>query len=80
MITPEDYILGMSDLTGELMRYATNGESGTRPALSANVEIPAAVEVTPAGGYASPALVLVDSRRGTIRSGSGDNRPRPAAG
>ncbi|OXG18452.1 hypothetical protein C361_04577 [Cryptococcus neoformans Tu259-1] len=24
-VTPEDYILGMSDLTGELMRYATNG-------------------------------------------------------
>nr|ODO03701.1 hypothetical protein L204_00037 [Cryptococcus depauperatus CBS 7855] len=24
VITPEDYILGMSDLTGELMRYATN--------------------------------------------------------
>ncbi|WVQ81131.1 hypothetical protein IAT38_003253 [Cryptococcus sp. DSM 104549] len=23
-VTPEDYILGMSDLTGELMRYATN--------------------------------------------------------
>lgn len=27
VVTPEDYILGMSDLTGELMRYATNGES-----------------------------------------------------
>lgn len=27
VITPEDYVLGMSDLTGELMRYATNGES-----------------------------------------------------
>ena len=25
VVTPEDYILGMSDLTGELMRYATNG-------------------------------------------------------
>ena len=25
IVTPEDYILGMSDLTGELMRYATNG-------------------------------------------------------
>jgi predicted translin family RNA/ssDNA-binding protein len=25
-VTPEDYVLGMSDLTGELMRYATNGE------------------------------------------------------
>ncbi|ODN81066.1 hypothetical protein L202_03161 [Cryptococcus amylolentus CBS 6039] len=24
VVTPEDYILGMSDLTGELMRYATN--------------------------------------------------------
>ncbi|GMK55859.1 hypothetical protein CspeluHIS016_0209150 [Cutaneotrichosporon spelunceum] len=27
VITPEDYILGMSDLTGELMRYATNALS-----------------------------------------------------
>lgn len=27
VITPTDYILGMSDLTGELMRYATNGET-----------------------------------------------------
>lgn len=27
VVTPEDYILGMSDLTGELMRYATNGRS-----------------------------------------------------
>ncbi|WVR08986.1 hypothetical protein IAU60_006046 [Kwoniella sp. DSM 27419] len=26
-VTPEDYILGMSDLTGELMRYATNALS-----------------------------------------------------
>lgn len=26
VVTPEDYILGMSDLTGELMRYATNGQ------------------------------------------------------
>lgn len=25
MVTSDDYILGMSDLTGELMRYATNG-------------------------------------------------------
>ena len=25
IVTPEDYVLGMSDLTGELMRYATNG-------------------------------------------------------
>ncbi|CAD6588067.1 MAG: hypothetical protein TREMPRED_004929 [Tremellales sp. Tagirdzhanova-0007] len=25
-VTPEDYVLGMSDLTGELMRYATNGK------------------------------------------------------
>ncbi|KAK8843988.1 hypothetical protein IAR55_006781 [Kwoniella newhampshirensis] len=33
VVTPEDYILGMSDLTGELMRYATNalstGDHGT---------------------------------------------------
>nr|XP_018259266.1 uncharacterized protein I303_08194 [Kwoniella dejecticola CBS 10117]OBR81424.1 hypothetical protein I303_08194 [Kwoniella dejecticola CBS 10117] len=28
VVTPEDYILGMSDLTGELMRYATNGITG----------------------------------------------------
>jgi hypothetical protein len=28
-VTPEDWLLGMSDLTGELMRYATNGESLT---------------------------------------------------
>ncbi|WOO84912.1 Translin-associated protein X [Vanrija pseudolonga] len=27
VITPEDYVLGMSDLTGELMRYATNALS-----------------------------------------------------
>lgn len=27
IVTPEDYVLGMSDLTGELMRYATNGRS-----------------------------------------------------
>ncbi|KAK4683857.1 hypothetical protein P7C73_g6357, partial [Tremellales sp. Uapishka_1] len=27
VVTPEDYILGMSDLTGELMRYATNALS-----------------------------------------------------
>ncbi|WWC91103.1 uncharacterized protein L201_006044 [Kwoniella dendrophila CBS 6074] len=27
IVTPEDYILGMSDLTGELMRYATNALS-----------------------------------------------------
>jgi predicted translin family RNA/ssDNA-binding protein len=26
VVTPDDYILGMSDLTGELMRYATNGQ------------------------------------------------------
>lgn len=26
-VTSEDYILGISDLTGELMRYATNGPS-----------------------------------------------------
>jgi len=25
VVTPEDWLLGMSDLTGELMRYATNG-------------------------------------------------------
>lgn len=27
IVTPDDYILGMSDLTGELMRYATNALS-----------------------------------------------------
>jgi hypothetical protein len=31
VVTPEDYILGMSDLTGELMRYATNGQWSFAP-------------------------------------------------
>lgn len=34
VVTPEDYILGMSDLTGELMRYATNGASNLAISLS----------------------------------------------
>ncbi|WVF65462.1 hypothetical protein IAT40_000190 [Kwoniella sp. CBS 6097] len=37
VVTPEDYILGMSDLTGELMRYATNALS------TGDHEIPLAV-------------------------------------
>ncbi|ORY33107.1 Translin [Naematelia encephala] len=37
VVTPEDYVLGMSDLTGELMRYATNSLS------TGDHEIPLAV-------------------------------------
>jgi len=33
-VTPDDYILGVSDLTGELMRYATNGASESLSCLA----------------------------------------------
>lgn len=42
VVTPEDWLLGMSDLTGELMRYATNGAFAPRrdfgPSLTNSIE------------------------------------------
>lgn len=47
VVTPEDYILGMSDLTGELMRYATNGMLDHNRRMFADGYVPCCFHLNP---------------------------------
>lgn len=77
VVTPEDYILGMSDLTGELMRYATNGESRTGSGyLSAIAQLEWRWWPLPPGAMLPP-CVLAQSRVGAMRSCGAAKHPRP---